>query len=55
MDHRQSQTLCARIFHVIDRMNVPSITLLHTAKLEHSSIKIQLKASMEKETTALLV
>jgi len=36
-------------------MKVSPIILLHTTKLEHSSIKIQLKASMEEETNALLV
>jgi len=55
MDHRQSQTLCTRIFHEADQMKVSLITLLHTAKLEHSSIKIQLKVSMEEGTSALLV
>ena len=54
MDHRQSQTLCARTFHVVDRMKVSPITLLHTTKLEHSSIKIHLKTNMEEETSALL-
>jgi len=55
MDNRQSQTLCTRTFHVVDRMKVPPIILLHTVKLEHSSIKIHLKASMEEEISALLV
>ena len=36
-------------------MKVPPITLIHMAKLEHSSIKIHLKASMEEEPSALLV
>jgi len=36
-------------------MKIPPITLLHTTKLEHSSIKIHLKASMEEETSVLLV
>jgi len=36
-------------------MKVPPTTFLHTAKLEHSSIKIHLKASMEEETSARLV
>jgi len=40
---------------VVGQMKVPPITLLHTAKLEHSSININLKASMEEETSALLV
>jgi len=47
--------LYARTFHVEDRMKVPPITLLHTTKLEYSSIKVLLKASMEEETSALLV
>ena len=55
MDHSQSQTLYPRTFHAVDRMEVPPITLFHTSKLEHSSIKIHLKASMEEETSALLV
>jgi len=49
MDLRQSPTLCTRTFHVVDRMKVSPITLLYTAKLEHSSIKIHLKASIEEE------
>jgi len=40
---------------VVDQMKVSPITLFHTAKLEHFSIKIQLKARMEEETSALLV
>jgi len=52
MDHRQSQTLCVKTFYVVDRMKVILITLLHTARLEHSPIKIQLKASMEEEASA---
>ena len=40
---------------MVHRMKVSPITLLHTAKLEHSSIKIRLKASMEEETSALLI
>jgi len=40
---------------MVDRMKVPRITLPQTAKLEHSSIKIHLKASMEEEISALLV
>jgi len=55
MDHNQSQTLCIRTFHVVDRMKVSPITLLHTTKLKYSSIKIHLQANMEEETSALLV
>ena len=55
MDHRQSQTLCIRTFHMVDQMKVRPITLLHMAKLEYSSIKIHLKVSMEEEISALLV
>jgi len=55
MDHRQLQYLCERTFHVVDRMKVLSITLLHMIRLEHSPIKIHLKVSMEEKTSALMV
>ena len=55
MDHKQSQTLCIRTFHLVDRIKVPPITWFHMTKLEHFSIKIHLKASIEEETSALLV
>jgi len=40
---------------MVNRLKVLSIFLLHTARLEHFPIKIQIKASIEEEASALLV